>query len=233
MKSLIEKYCSEDWLKFVDANKKLINRRANEIIFSEGDPVYGIYFIKKGKVKVVSQALDSEDSGRIVRLASTGDLLGHRGFGGDGTYPVSAVTLEPSRLMFLPNDALESLALGNANFTYNLMKFFAEELRHSEERSWKTSATCRVAQAILEMCSKFGFNESGSQKLNFTLSRTDLANYSDVAYETLLRTLNEWRRKGIIDFLGKEMLIKDHKALEAEGICNKITEKVKLKDISV
>ena len=216
MKSILEKYCSEKWLKYIDSNKKIIKRKANEIVFAEGDPVQGIYFIDTGKVKVVQETAGKDPGQSIVRLAASGDILGHRGFGGDGTYPVSAISLEPTRLVFLTNNDLESIALGNPNFTFNLMKFFAEELRASEEKASHAPAKCRIAKAIVNMHDTFGLSKKEPKKLNYTLSRSDIASFSNTAYETLLRTLNEWRRSKIIDFIGKEIVIKDIKALKNE-----------------
>ena len=65
--------------------KPLLNYSTGTTIFSEGEPVKGIYQIYSGKIKVVA-SFDGKKE-HIVRLATTEQLLGHRGLGGNMIYP--------------------------------------------------------------------------------------------------------------------------------------------------
>ena len=91
MRSIIEDCCGPEILKIVDFHETLKHFKSGDNIFTAGQKVEGLYFIKSGKVKVTREAEKGQE--RIVRLARDGMILGHRGFDGNWHYPVSAVAL--------------------------------------------------------------------------------------------------------------------------------------------
>src|ERR1017187_6924906 len=119
------------WVGILNYSKNFNFYKKGEIIFREGDRIFGLYFIYKGKVKVVSEGLNNRV--QIVRLATNGHILGHRGLGVE-TYPIGAVALEDTWLCFIDNNTLHDLFLNNANLTYELMMFYSTELRKTELR---------------------------------------------------------------------------------------------------
>lgn len=122
---LICNYCTKDEKKFID------NKKVDTIyIIHQGHPVFGIYFICKGKVKVYKRGPRNKE--QIIRLAKTGDILGHRGYGGELVYPIGARALEDSYIAFFENDLFIKISKNNALFSYNLMMFYADELKKSE-----------------------------------------------------------------------------------------------------
>ena len=82
--------CLKDWLPAVDANRKTFHFKKGEVIFKEGDPVTGVYFVYQGKVKVHKQWGDKE---LIIRFANQGQIFGHRGLGHNSIYPISGTEL--------------------------------------------------------------------------------------------------------------------------------------------
>ena len=94
MDSFLKQYCSPEWQEFINFHKVQRVIAANSYVFKEGEQTEGLFVINKGKVKVVAKDTDGKES--LIRLAADGDLLGHRGFGGDWTYPISAITYEKS-----------------------------------------------------------------------------------------------------------------------------------------
>ena len=96
------KGCVPDWLHWWLFIKRTSTYKRGEIIFTEGQPVEGIYFLYKGKVKVHKQWGPEKEL--IIRFAMEGDIVGHRGFGAITTYPVSATALEPTIICFIEMD---------------------------------------------------------------------------------------------------------------------------------
>ena len=216
MDSLLKKHCSPEWQSFVNFHKKQITIESNDYIFKEGDSTEGLYVINKGKVKVVSK--DGSDKEALIRLASDGDILGHRGFGGDWTYPISAITFEETDLTFIPLKAFNVLAKSNTDFTYALMMFFAEELRKSEEKDMQLPVKSRMAQAILMNYKVFGFDKTEKKKLSLTLSRKDYASIAGTTYETVIRVLSDLNKENIIQIKGKSIYINSLEALKKHVI---------------
>jgi len=205
MESFLKQYCNKEWQEFVDFHKKQITIKKGEFIFKEGEKTSGLYIVNKGKVKVISDDIEGREV--LIRLAADGDIVGHRGFGGNWTYSISAKILEETELTFLPIKIFNILAKSNPEFTYALMMFFAEELRKSEEKTIQLPVKNRVARAVLMNYKTFGCNEKDPQELSYTLSRKEYASKAETTYETVIRVLAELNKENIIKIKGKAISI--------------------------
>lgn len=210
-------HCLKDWIPVIDAQRKNYAVKKGEIIFKEGDPVTGIYFVYEGKIKV-HKKWDAEKE-LILRFAQKGDIVGHLGLGDTGYYPVSATAIEAGVICYISMDFLESTLNINNNFVIKLMRFFANELQESEKRMRNLAhmpVKGRVAQALISLKNKFGINAGGF--IDIDLSRQDLAAFTGAAYESLFRTINDLVEEKIIEIAGKSILIK------AEDLLRKLTD---------
>src|SRR6201986_5205988 len=85
--------CLKEWQPAIALGKKNLKLKKGEVLFKEGEPVTGEYFVYSGSVKVYKKW--DEDKELIIRFAKGGAMLGHRGLGGNLVYPISASALEP------------------------------------------------------------------------------------------------------------------------------------------
>lgn len=205
MESFLKQYCSAEWQEFIDFYKKNVEVKKNKTIFNVGDDTKGLYVVRSGKVKVLTKSIGNEQ--RLIRLASEGDILGHRGFGGNWTYPITAIALEDTILTFIPLKAFNTITKSNNEFTYQLMMFFAEELRKSEDNSGALPVLNRVAKAIYENYLAFGYDKKDKNKLSFTLSRKDYASMCDTTYESVIRSITALAKNKIINTKNKDIYI--------------------------
>jgi CRP/FNR family transcriptional regulator len=198
--------CLKEWLPAVDNNRKSFHFKKGELLFKEGDTMTGMYFINKGLVKVHKKW--SDDKELILRLAKNGDIVGHRGLGTDIIYPVSGTALEPTDVCFVDLDFFNSTLKVNHDFLYQLMLFFAAELKESEKRMRNLAHMTvkgRVANALLFLKQKFG--TAPGDHIDITLSRQDLASYTGTTYETLFRVINELVEENAIKTDGKNIVL--------------------------
>ena len=198
--------CLKDWLPAIDSNRKSFHFKKGELLFKEGETMTGMYFINTGLVKVHKHW--NNDKELILRLAMNGDIVGHRGLGTDTIYPVSGTALEPADVCFVDLDFFTSTLKVNPDFLYQLMLFFAAELKESEKRMRNLahmSVKGRVANALLFLKQKFGTGINGH--IDITLSRQDLASYTGTTYETLFRTMNELIEKNAIKMDSKNIIL--------------------------
>jgi CRP-like cAMP-binding protein len=204
--------CLKEWHPAIAANKRNFKVKKGEILFNEGEPVKGIYFVYEGNFKVHKKwGLEKE---LIIRFTSKGAILGHRGLGSDNIYPVSATALEDGTVCYIDMDFFESTLKVNADFTYKLMMFFAIELQKSERKMRNMahmSVKGRIAQALISLQDQFGIKENGI--IGIELSRQDLASYAGATYETVFRVINELLKEGVISVNGKKIGINNHENL--------------------
>lgn len=204
--------CTKEWLPAIDAHRQTFQVSKGERLFEEGSEVTGIYFIYTGTFKVHKKW--TEDKELIVRLAKSGAILGHRGLGKDVYYPVSATALETSQVCFIDLAFFQATLKVNHDFLYQLMMFFAGELKESEKRMRNLAhmpVKGRVANALLSLREKFGTDENGC--IDITLSRQDLASYTGTTYETVFRIINEMVQEGSVKLYGKDICIENEEKL--------------------
>ncbi len=206
MRFFLKQHLSESWLKYVQFHSEIITYAAGEKIIKQNEPVKGLYFINNGKVKVVKEKNGQEF---ILRFASDNDVLGHRGLDESKCYCISATCYTDTEVTFIPLDILTQVLKSNAEFTYRFLMFFASELRHLEDRILAMQVPARIAEALLLNFEVFGEKKAKSGELNFTIPRKDIAAYAQTTYESVIRTLQSFKKQGIIALNGKNITIKD------------------------
>ncbi|GAA4311505.1 transcriptional regulator Anr [Mucilaginibacter gynuensis] len=209
----LTKNCLPEWLPAIEAHKKNFKVKKGEVIFREGDPVTGVYFVHSGNFKVYKKW--DADKELIIRFANEGSIFGHRGLGSDGVYAISASALEPGVVCYIDLAFFEATLKVNPQFTYNLLMFFAKELAQSEKKMRNLAhmpVKGRVAEALILLQNQFGVTKDGL--INIDLSRQDLASYSGATYETVFRVINELVKDKLIKLSGKSIAIANQKGLE-------------------
>jgi len=208
------RHCLPEWKNLVALKKNTFVFKKGKKIISEGDPVQGIYFINEGSVKVSKKWGDQKEL--IVRFAKGGDVLGHRGFGGDLHYPISATALEDCRVCFIDNAFLEDSLIANTQFTYKLMHVYAAELQKAERRMSDLAhreVKGRIALALFDIMDAFGVTDNDFTSI--PISRQDIASYAGTTYETVFKFFVQLSEKNILTTSSKNIRINDHVALQA------------------
>ena len=186
----LSKNSLKEWLPAIEANKKVFEFKKGELIFKEGDLVEGIYFVYDGKVKVHKKWGDKE---LILRFATAGSILGHRGLStNNNIFPISATALENGAVGFISLDFFVSTLKVNPDFSLKLLMFFADELQESEKKMRNLahmSVKGRLCRALLSFKAQFGADDK--KVLKIELSKQDISSYVGATYETLFRILNE------------------------------------------
>ena len=204
--------CLKEWLPALAANKRHVDYKKGDVLFREGDPVAGIFFIYRGKIKVHKHWTDDKEL--IVRFAREGDIVGHRGVGADLVYPVTATALEPVTVCFFDMAFFTTTLKVNHGFLYELMLFYARELQESEKRRRDLAhmpVKGRLANALLALKEKFGYDKDGF--IAFPVSRQDLASYIGATYETTFRVLSAMIGENLVAVSGRSIAITNEEKL--------------------
>ena len=204
--------CQPEWLQAIDVNRKVIHFKKGENLFREGDTVKGMYFIYSGLVKVHKKWRDDKEL--ILRFAKQGAIVGHRGLGSDTIYPVSATVLTNTDICFVDLNFFMSTLKVNPGYLFELMMFFAVELKESERRMRNLAhmnTKGRIIQSLINLNKKFGSDEDGF--VDIEISRQDFASYAGTTYETLFKIMNELVEERLILISGKKIKIVDESKL--------------------
>jgi len=167
--------------------------RKKQYVYTEGDEPTRLYFLKSGKVKTLRSNADGKEF--ITGYYNAGDFFGYLALLDKGEYTDSAVTLDDSELVYIPEADFRQLLSGNANVSGQFIKLLAGRVSEREEQLLSmaySSLRRRVADTLLRL------SEQQSDGL-IQLSRDDLAATIGTASESLIRTLSEFKQDGFIE----------------------------------
>jgi CRP/FNR family transcriptional regulator len=142
----------------------------------------------------------------ILRFASKGEIVGHRGIGIESIFPVSGTAITDVTACFIEIDFFFSSLRVNTDMLYKLMMFFAAELQESEKKMRdlvNLSVKERVLKSLRFLEKKFGRTEDGF--VNINISKQDLASFAGTTYETYFRMMNELVAEGTFSTNGKKI----------------------------
>jgi CRP-like cAMP-binding protein len=212
----IRAFTGNDWRKKINTERLTISLRKGDVLFREGDPVMGIFFIYRGKVKVYNTG--SQKRTQIVRFAGSGSIVGHRGFGTLNKYPIGAAALEDSIVCFIPRQLFFDTLVDNPPLTMELLNFYADELRRAEKKLLSLSQMTvkqKLSECILTLSEIFGTTTiDGIEFLNVKLSRQDYADVIGSSIEEVIRTISQMKKEGLIMSDGKGIGLADLKRLK-------------------
>lgn len=211
-KCIIKQFCLDSWLDYTQIVKKVSNFSKASTIFLEDDRVEGIFIICTGKV-MLSMQMD-KDSREIVRLAGSGQILGHRGFSHQMLYPVSAETLERSEIAHFSNDDFMKLLRKNPDLSLALILFYSSELMKDDQKMKIRTVGSKVQKvkfALQNAYNAFKLNEEQNRAFELGMDIEEFASFAGVFPEDLIEILNELKQESILSLEGERILILDEK----------------------
>jgi CRP-like cAMP-binding protein len=202
----------DELLKLSDC-KTSITIKKGENIFEEGENVNGIFCIKDGVCKLTKLSPNGKD--HIVKLVTKGELLGQRSMISDEPANLSAIALEDMQVCFIPKNDVMGFFDKNNQFSMNVMKTICGDLRISDEHMVnmaQKSVKERLAETLIYLHDTFGTNTDKTLKLQ--LSRDELASMIGTATESCIRLLSDFNKLGLIELVGKKIVLKDIQKLK-------------------
>lgn len=203
---------SKQELKAVSDSKISKQIKKGDVIFDEGEKLNGVYCVRGGVSKLAKLSPNGKD--QIVKLASKGEVLGQRSVIAEESSNLSATAVSDMDLCFIPKEAIVSTLHKNPDFTYEVLRHMAHELKEADDvivNMSQKSVKQRIAEALIYMKNNFGEDSDGY--LALVLSREDIANVVGTATESCIRILSDFRKEGYIKTSGKRMAILEERKL--------------------
>jgi CRP-like cAMP-binding protein len=197
----------DELLKIANCKTSYIIKKG-EPIFEEGESVNGIYCIKDGVCKLSKLSANGKD--HIVKLVKPGELLGQRSMISDEPANLSAIALEDMEVCFIPKTEIMGFFDNNNQFSMNVMKNICGDLKESDDHMVSMAQKTvkeRLAETLIYLEENFGKNDDGS--LHIQLSREELAGMIGTATESCIRLLSDFKKLGLIELIGKKIVLKD------------------------
>lgn len=199
---------------------KTQNIGEGEILFREGDLTGGIYFVQSGCIKMVVNR--NQTRGRttspeyVTKLVGPGEFFGYKSVIKKISSSATAKAVKDSVVYFYSKElVLNELQKSHSIFGLILNQAIndLETYEVNSQLHYLASVQERIAYQLVLLMDKFGVETPSGISLNLKLTRNEFAQLASTINESLSRHLTEFKAAGFIDLNGKEIVIKDRRAL--------------------
>jgi CRP/FNR family transcriptional regulator, dissimilatory nitrate respiration regulator len=186
----------------------------DSVIFQEGDAAEGIFLVSKGIVKLVRISEDGREN--VIHFVEPPGLFAEAAVF-MGKYPVTAITLADTELLFLRKDAVLELAGKHAtflNFLFSTMARWLQRLVNKIDQLTLNDGTARLVRYL------FGQFEKEDAPADYKIPRVilpskkgDLATLLNMNQPSLSRIFRKLQDDKLIVVEGRTIYLNDLPAL--------------------
>jgi len=190
-----------------------IDLKKGEYIYEIGDRANNIYLVITGVIKCFK--IDSNGKELITELVNEDNFLGFTPLQNYSPYLESAMAVEDAQVVFITKSILRELLGKNQNISIELMNVITDNVYKVKEQLLQmaySSVRKKTAQTLLQFADTVG---NGNEKKSIKVSRSDLASVAGIATESLIRMLSNFKKEGLIDINGREIIILNQEKLDS------------------
>ncbi|OJF91760.1 Crp/Fnr family transcriptional regulator [Pararhizobium antarcticum] len=200
-----------------------VSRRVpqGEAVFEQGGLATHFYLLLHGRLKVVQVTADGQQI--IVRMVHPGDLFGFAKALQRDDYPGTAIAAAESVVLVWATDMWPVFVEQNPALAIGAMQTIGQRLAeaHTRIREMSTQEVeRRIAHVVLRLIKQAGKQEESGIRIDFQISRQDIAEMTGTTLHTVSRVLSAWERKGLVKGGRQKLLVLDPVRLSqlAEGV---------------
>jgi pyruvate formate lyase activating enzyme len=191
--------------------------KAGELVFKTGDAPDFMYLIYKGQMKIFVNTMDGEE--QIFYIYRDGDFVGGLNLLVETPYRYIGQALTDCKVVAIPKATFDKYFYNSPAVLRSVLSKSFERIRWAEEliqRLATSNASMKTAGLLLKLVKRLGVETEEGIRLELSMSREELGNYSGLRRETITRKLGEFRELGYIELVGNRVIIvKDLEALES------------------
>lgn len=200
-----------DLKNFFDDNGTIFNYKKNNTIYKEGHNSNFIYLIIKGAVKCYK--FDEKGKELTTALYKEDDLFGYTSFMQNIPYRETAAAIKDIKLVGVSKAELKEVLNNNHKITLEVIQLLTDDLTGVKDQLLQmaySSVQKKTASTILRFAEKINSNPDDPIRI----SRNDLASVAGIATETLIRTLSDFKKQGLIEMEGRNIKVLDLQTLQ-------------------
>ena len=186
-----------------------------EVIFIPDDPADAVYFLTGGRVRLYQ--ISPEGKEITLAMLQPGDIFGEMETLGQSRREVFAEAMENCYVCKIDKTPFEKLLQENPAVALKLIKVMARRFQQAQSKIEDMAfrdVTGRLSKLILKLMEEFGEKTPRGTRINIKLTHRDIGNMIGVSRETTTSTLNNFKKKKLIDFSRRYITILDEDGLE-------------------
>ncbi|RFC53207.1 Crp/Fnr family transcriptional regulator [Brumimicrobium aurantiacum] len=192
--------------------------KKKEFLFELGDPIHNIYFVAKGRVKIINKI--SPDKSCLKRILYPGDYYGeHSALNGEAYshYLDYAVVMDKeTEVLALPIGELKALFERNQELHTKVINTVLSNFKKLNDRLESVmlkKSKERIIDFLREMSIDVGKAVGYEMLIKHNLTHQEIADYTGISRQKVTTILNELKHEGVIHLERNSILVRDDKLL--------------------
>jgi CRP/FNR family transcriptional regulator, cyclic AMP receptor protein len=199
---------ASQWLK--------VGRRRR--VYAAGEAIAGLYVVASGRVRVVRGARDARaltvayrGPGEVIAEIAITDRASHE----DGASATDAVDV-----VQIPVRKIQDAIAKHSDLAKRLLQLMVERRLDAERRIeslLSRSVESRVAEFLIDASERYGIPDSRGLLIGVKYTHQEIADYVGSTRETVTLTLGELKRRSLVLFDHRRIVVRDAEALAQAG----------------
>jgi CRP-like cAMP-binding protein len=181
---------------------------AGEMVFEQGDAADKFFVLLNGRLRVTQVTPQGHQV--VVRMVSPGDLFGIAKALQRADYPGTATAVLESVALAWPMSVWSEVVDAHPPFAVNAMQVIGERLQEAQSRIREFSTEAverRVGHAVLRLARQAGYPEGSGVRIDFPISKQDIAEMTGTTLHTVSRILGAWEQAGLVSTGRQKLLV--------------------------
>lgn len=183
---------------------------AGQAVFEQGAGAAHFFVLLNGRLRVTQVTPDGQQV--AIRMVNPGDLFGIAPAIGRTHYPGTATAVIESLALLWPVNQWGPLVARHPALAVNAMQTMGQRLIDAQQRIREMSTEAverRVAHAVLRLANQAGQREAGGVRIDFPISKQDIAELTGTTLHTVSRILTAWEEEGLVEGGRQKLLIRE------------------------
>jgi CRP/FNR family transcriptional regulator len=208
---------SEGELAFL--TQHTVSRRFSpgETVFSEGEACTGLYVVQSGHVRIFKSSAGGRE--HVLSIEGPGSSVAELPVFDGGTYPASVTALDDATLLFVSKQDFQTLCLTHPQVALKVLRVVGSRLRRLvgiiEELSF-TTVRHRLAAFLVRLAKTSGKRSGDGIHITLPANNQEVASQIGTVRELVSRNLSRFQSEGMLKVDGRNVIVTDLRALEAE-----------------
>ena len=187
-------------LEDVLAGARAVRYAKGATVFEQDGPAHSFFVLLHGRLRVTRVTPDGQQV--VVRFVNPGDLFGIARAIGRDTYPGTATAVVDSIALVWPSSAWPDLVAKHPAIAVNTLQTMGDRIQEAHTRVVEMSTEeveRRVAHALLRLAQQAGRKVEEGVRIDFPISRQDVAEMTGTTLHTVSRILSGWEEAGWVE----------------------------------
>lgn len=200
------------------AHARVDRRRANDVVFRQGDAGVGLVAVLSGQVKITSSSAGGREI--VLNLINPGEVFGEMALLDGKPRSADAVTMMTSELLVIDRRDFLPFLSAHPDACIRLMAVLCERLRKTSQQVEDLmflDLPAHLAKTLLHLAESQGEKPVQGRDVTLKLTQRDLGNLVGRSREAVNRQLRDWQEAGLIRLTPGKIILRDLKALALDA----------------